>query len=165
MYFDTFEHVFRLWRLVFQLLWRSPPSKNSAAGSVERSVRSHAQPQFFHSASARLEGKPPSAGSSRRRAFRHQAGIPHPQAINQCSAFLAGLKDVKVTAAENTAAAAKLVANPPPRRCALCSRYCGENYGLKILRPGVQDKGTANPRASSAYPARPKYIREPTGCP
>lgn len=139
MYFDTFEHVFRaveagLCR--FGVL----PIENSAAGSVNAVYDLMLSHNFSIVRSARLKvshcllALPGAELSGIRQVYSH------PQAINQCSAFLAGLKDVKVTAAENTAAAAKLVAESGRRdAAALCSRCCGENYGLKILRSGVQD--------------------------
>lgn len=66
----------------------------------------------------------------------------HEQAINQCSAFLAKLKNVKVISCENTAAAAKFVAESDRRDiAALSSRACIELYGLDCLAASVQDEG------------------------
>ena len=65
----------------------------------------------------------------------------HEQAINQCSAFLAKLKNVKVISCENTAAAAKFVAESDRRDiAALSSRACIELYGLDCLAASVQDE-------------------------
>lgn len=65
----------------------------------------------------------------------------HEQAINQCSAFLAKMKNVKVISCENTAAAAKLVAESDRRDiAALSSRACIELYGLDCLAASVQDR-------------------------
>ena len=59
----------------------------------------------------------------------------HEQAINQCSNYLAGLKGVKVTVVENTAMAARMVAQSDRTDvAALSSRFCGEEYGLCISK-------------------------------
>ena len=60
--------------------------------------------------------------------------VSHEQAIGQCSEFLRNYPDIKVTICENTAVAAKLVADS--KRCdiaAISSPDCAENYGLTIL--------------------------------
>ncbi len=63
----------------------------------------------------------------------------HEQALNQCSEFLAKL-GVKVTACENTAVAAKMVAQSGRKDCAsIGSRDNAELYGLNILQTGVQN--------------------------
>ena len=67
----------------------------------------------------------------------------HEQAISQCAAFLATLKGVKVIPCENTAAAAKLVAESTSGdAAALSSRECMKLYGLECLRSSVQDQGS-----------------------
>ncbi len=60
--------------------------------------------------------------------------ISHEQALGQCSEFLKKYPDVKVTVCENTAIAAKLVADS--KRCdiaAISSPDCAEMYGLTVL--------------------------------
>ena len=58
----------------------------------------------------------------------------HEQAINQCAEFLSGLPDVRVHVCENTAVAAKRVAESGrPDAAALSSRPCAELYGLAAL--------------------------------
>ena len=65
----------------------------------------------------------------------------HEQAINQCAEFLSGLPDVRVHVCENTAVAAKRVAESGrPDAAALSSRPCAELYGLVALRSNVQDR-------------------------
>ena len=65
----------------------------------------------------------------------------HPQAIEQCSEFLSSLpRDVKITKVENTAAAAKMVAESGRRDIAsLSSRSCASQYGLSVVKSSVQD--------------------------
>lgn len=66
----------------------------------------------------------------------------HEQAINQCGVFLKSLSGVKITACENTAVAAQMVADSPRKDvAALSSRYCADLYGLVGLADSVQDKG------------------------
>ena len=74
--------------------------------------------------------------------------VSHEQAISQCSAFLASLgPDVKITRVENTAQAAKMVAESDRADLAsLSSRSCASQYGLSILTPSVQDNGNNHTR-------------------
>ena len=67
----------------------------------------------------------------------------HEQAINQCSAFLSTLRGVKIIPCENTAVAAKLVAESERGdAAALSSRECMKLYNLECLKPAVQDQGS-----------------------
>jgi chorismate mutase/prephenate dehydratase len=65
----------------------------------------------------------------------------HEQAIAQCSQYIKA-HNWKVTACENTAVAARMVAESPRNDVAvLSSRYCAELYGLSRLADSVQDRG------------------------
>lgn len=69
--------------------------------------------------------------------------VSHEQAISQCGALIKSMGDVKVTVCENTAEAAKLVAESGRRDlAAICSRSCEKLYGLSCLREAVQDQGS-----------------------
>jgi len=71
----------------------------------------------------------------------------HEQAINQCASFLATLPGVKVIPVENTAVAAKMVADSGRTDvAALSSRNCAELYGLSCLASSVQDTGNNHTR-------------------
>ncbi len=71
----------------------------------------------------------------------------HEQAINQCSEFLKQFTGVKVIPVENTAVAAKMVAESGRLDvAALSSRNCAELYGLENLAACVQDKGNNQTR-------------------
>ena len=71
----------------------------------------------------------------------------HEQAINQCSEFLKQFTGVKVIPVENTAVAAKMVAESGSTDvAALSSRNCAELYGLESLAACVQDKGNNQTR-------------------
>lgn len=66
----------------------------------------------------------------------------HEQAIAQCSAFLQKHPEITVVRCENTAAAAKRVAQSSRKDvAALSSRSCAELYGLTCLASNVQDQG------------------------
>ena len=71
----------------------------------------------------------------------------HAQAIAQCSAFLQSMPNVKVIPCENTAVAAKKVAESQDKGiAALSSRSCSKLYGLEILKADVQDSGNNHTR-------------------
>ncbi len=73
--------------------------------------------------------------------------ISHEQAISQCSEFLASLPGVKITRVENTAAAARMVAESDRRDLAsLSSRSCATQYGLAVLGSAVQNNGNNHTR-------------------
>ncbi|MBQ7109485.1 MAG: chorismate mutase [Clostridia bacterium] len=62
----------------------------------------------------------------------------HEQAIGQCSEFLKEYPDIKVTVCENTAVAAKLVADSGRRdAAAISSPDCAEIYGLSVLNDKI----------------------------
>ena len=64
----------------------------------------------------------------------------HSQAISQCAGFLQHFPNAKIIPCENTAVAAKMVAQSgEPGVAALSSRSCAKLYGLEILMSSVQD--------------------------
>ena len=64
----------------------------------------------------------------------------HPQAIGQCSRFLDGLKGVKVIPCDNTAVAAKLVAESGNKHAAAISSHpCAALYGLECVNGQIQN--------------------------
>ena len=64
----------------------------------------------------------------------------HEQAIGQCSKFLNSLNGVRVIPCDNTAAAAKMVAEKGDRHAAAISSHpCAELYGLSCVRDDIQD--------------------------
>lgn len=66
----------------------------------------------------------------------------HEQAISQCARYLQKFKGVKVIPCENTAVAAKMVAESGRDDvAALSSRPCMKLYGLECLEESVQDMG------------------------
>ena len=123
------------------------PLENSTAGSVNRIYDLMMQYNFRIVRSARLKidhnllARPGVKRSDIREIVSHE------QAISQCAGFLRGYPGVKVTPVENTAAAAKLVAESGrDDLAALSSRSCAELYGLATLASAVQDMGNNHTR-------------------
>ena len=64
----------------------------------------------------------------------------HEQAIGQCSKYLGKLNGVRVIPCDNTAMAAKMVAErKDPHVAAISSHPCAALYGLESLRDDIQD--------------------------
>lgn len=138
-YFEEFEGVFRAVDQGF-CKYGVLPVENSTAGTVNqvydlmmrhkfsivRSVRIKVDHNLLAIPGAKLEGI--------RDIYSHQ------QAINQSRQFLDSLPNVTVHVAENTAAAAKMVAESGRTDvAALSSRSCAELYNLVALARNVQD--------------------------
>ena len=71
----------------------------------------------------------------------------HEQAINQCSEFLSTIPGVKIIPVENTAVAAKLVAESGRKdMAAISSHNCEELYNLTCIADNIQDKGNNRTR-------------------
>ncbi len=118
------------------------PLENSTAGSVNQVYDLMMRHNFRIVRSVRLKvdhnllAKPGTKLSDIKEIYSHE------QAISQCGGFLSTLPDVKVIRCENTAAAAKMVAQSSRGDvAALSSRSCVELYGLECLASSVQDKG------------------------
>lgn len=138
-YFEEFEGVFRAVDQGF-CKYGVLPVENSTAGTVNqvydlmmrhkfsivRSVRIKVDHNLLALPGAKLEGICD--------IYSHQ------QAINQSRQFLDSLPNVTVHVAENTAAAAKMVAESGRTDvAALSSRSCAELYNLVALARNVQD--------------------------
>lgn len=64
----------------------------------------------------------------------------HEQALGQCSKFLNGLNSVRVIPCDNTAMAAKMVAESGNRHAAAISSHpCAALYGLECISDAIQD--------------------------
>lgn len=141
MYFGNFEGVFAA---VDQGLCRYGvlPVENSTAGSVNKIYDLMMKYNFYIVKGLRLKidhnllVKPGVKKSDIKEIFSHE------QAIAQCSEYLRQFPDdVKITVCENTALAAKMVAESDRKdAAALSSRFCAELYGLKMLEKAVQDR-------------------------
>lgn len=142
MYFNSFESVFAA---VDQGLctYGVLPLENSTAGSVNRIYDLMSSYSFSIVRSTRLKVDHNLLAKRGTRIEDVKEIFSHEQAISQCAEYIKKLGNVKVTVCENTAAAAKLVAESPRTDvAALSSRACADLYGLQNLAESVQDKGS-----------------------
>lgn len=138
MYFNSFEGVFNAVEkglCQYGIL----PIENSSYGSVGTVYDLMKNYNFHIVKSIRLRvnhsllAKPGTQLKDVKEIFSHE------QAIGQCGEFLKTLKDVKITVCENTARAAKMVAESDRNDvAAICSRDCIELYGLESLNNNIQ---------------------------
>ena len=140
MYFKSFDNVFKAVEsgmCQYGIL----PIENSTAGSVNTIYDLMLRHNFSIVRSARLKVSHNLLAKYGTKLSDVKEIFSHEQAINQCAAFLAGMKGVKVTVVENTAVAAKMVEeSEDPGVAALSSRFCAEHYGLQTLQDNVQDQ-------------------------
>lgn len=142
LYFSGFDSVFSA---VEQGLCQYGilPLENSTAGSVNRIYDLMMQHDFYIMRSCRVKVDHCLLANHGAHLSDIREILSHEQALAQCQSFLGELKDVKLTACENTAAAARAVRESGRSDlAALSSRYCGELYGLDCLQDSVQDQGS-----------------------
>ena len=141
MYFQNFEGVFAAIEnglCEYGVL----PIENSTAGSVNRIYDLMAQHNCYVVRSARLKVDHSLLAKKGIKLSDIKEIFSHEQAINQCAGFLKTLPGVKVTVVENTAMAAKMVAESERTDvAALSSHSCASLYGLDCLASSVQDNG------------------------
>ena len=140
MYFDSFDNLFGAVEsglCDYAIL----PVENSTAGSVN-SVYDLMKKHNFHIVrSTRLKIDHNLLAKKGTKLGEIKEIFSHEQAIGQCAEYLRGLGDVKVTVCENTAMAARFVAQSERRDvAALSSRQCASLYGLDCLASSVQDR-------------------------
>ena len=139
MYFKRFEGVFQA---IESGLCRYGvlPIENSSYGSVTEVYDLMRRYRFSIVRSVRLKidhrlvARPGATLSSIREIVSHE------QAIGQCSKFLNSLNGVRVIPCDNTAMAAKMVAEKGDRHAAAISSHpCAALYGLTCLNDSIQD--------------------------
>lgn len=117
------------------------PLENSTAGSVNAVYDLMMKHRFSIVRSVRVKIEHCLAAKSGAGLGNIREIFSHEQAISQCAEYLASLPGVKVTACENTATAARMVAESGRSDvAALCSRSCAGLYGLSTLAENVQDR-------------------------
>lgn len=140
MYFSNFEAVFKA---IEQGLCRYGviPVENSTAGSVNSVYDLMMEHKFYIVNSIRLKvdhnllAKPGVKLSDIREIYSHE------QAISQCAGFLRKMEGIKIIPVDNTAAAARMVAESKDSGiAAIASRSCENYYGLNCLSENIQDK-------------------------
>ncbi len=140
LYFNTFEHVFKAVE-TGMCQYGILPIENSTAGSVNAIYDLMIRHNFSIVRSARLKVSHNLLSKHGVKLEDIREVFSHEQAISQCAGFLSTLKGVKVTVVENTAMAARMVAQSERTDvAALSSRFCGEEYGLNLLKTNVQDQ-------------------------
>jgi len=141
MYFSSFDGVFSAidkGMCKYGVL----PIENSTAGSVNKIYDLMMLYNFRIVRSVRLKVDHNLLAKKGTKIEDIKEIFSHEQAINQCAGFLGSLKNVKITVCENTAAAAKMVADSGRSDiAALSSRSCAGLYGLDCLSESVQDTG------------------------
>lgn len=122
------------------------PIENTTAGSVKEVYELMRKHNFKIVRSVRVKVEHNLLAKSGTKIQDLKVVYSHEQAISQCGNFLATLpKGVKIIPVENTAVAAKMVAE----ECnagAISSIYCAEQYGLNILARNIQDNGNNQTR-------------------
>lgn len=118
------------------------PLENSTAGSVNRIYDLMMKYNFYIVRSLRLKVEHNLLVNEGTAVEDIKEIFSHEQAVSQCAEFLKQFPDAKITVCENTAVAAKKVAESGRKdAAAISSRDCAELYGLSILKTDIQDKG------------------------
>lgn len=140
MYCQTFEAVFQA---VDNGLCKYgvAPLENSSAGSVNQIYSLMSKYKFSIVRSTKMQIEHCLLGVKGAKISDIKEIYSHPQAISQCSDFLASLdKSVKIIPCENTAIAAKKVADACDLSIAAISAgECAEQYGLEVIKSYVQN--------------------------
>ena len=137
MYMNSFEGVFNA---VDKGLCRYGvlPLENSSAGSVNQIYDLMLKYNFHIVRSTRLHISHVLLAPKGVALADIKEIYSHEQAIQQCSEFLQGLKGVRVNVCENTAMAAKAVAESGRRDvAAISSEQCASLYDLNILKDSL----------------------------
>ena len=140
LYFNSFESVFSA---IEQGLCQYGilPIENSTAGSVKKVYDLMIRHNFSIVRTFRLKVDHHLLAKPGTNLLDIKEIYSHEQALNQCSTFLEKLPGVKLIAVENTAVAAKMVAESGRTDiAAISSRSCAELYGLSNLAASIQDK-------------------------
>lgn len=118
------------------------PLENSTAGSVNQ-IYDLMMKYNFHivkSVKLKIDHSLLAKRGTRREDIREI--VSHEQAILQCDSYLKNFPHAKITVCDNTAEAAKMVAESERGDiAALASLACGQLYGLNCLEEDVQDNG------------------------
>lgn len=141
MYFKTFESVFSAIENGF-CDYAVLLLENSTAGSVKEIydlMLSHSSFKIVRSTRLKVDHNLVAKKGTKMSDIKEI--FSHPQAISQCAKFLDAMPGVKITACENTAAAAEAVAKSERTDVAAISSYnCVELYGLERLAADIQDR-------------------------
>ena len=146
MYFKNFEGIFNA---IDQGLCKYGilPLENSTAGSVKKVYDLMIHHNFSIIRTFRLKIDHNLLVNPGTKLCDIKEIYSHEQAINQCSTFLNSIPGVKIIPVENTAVAAKNVAESGRNDvAAISSRSCTELYNLCCIADNIQDKGNNRTR-------------------
>ena len=139
MFFSGFEAVFEAVEkgmCPYGIL----PIDNSAAGSVAQVYDLMVRHRFHIVRSAKVKIDHALLGRQGAKTADIRKVSSHPHAFAQCSAFLKAHPEMRAVPCENTAAAARDVAESGDMDCAaIASRACADLYGLDVLADRVSD--------------------------
>lgn len=139
MYFKSFEAVFNA---VDKGMCRYGilPIENSSAGSVSQVYDLMKKFRFSIVRSVKLRINHTLLAKKGTRLEDIRKIYSHEQGLNQCNEFLREHPEIKANVYENTAVAAKMVADSDRTDiAAISSRECAELYGLQILSEHIQN--------------------------
>ena len=147
MFFSSFESVFSAIESGM-CRYGVLPIENSTAGSVKQVYDLMISKKFKIVRSVRIKIDHNLLAKAGTSTSKIKEIYSHPQAIAQCSDFLSKLpRDVKITEVENTATAARMVAESDRDDVAsLSSRSCASQYGLSVIQSAVQNNGNNHTR-------------------
>lgn len=146
MYFNNFEGVFSAIDKGF-CSYGVLPLENSTAGSVNAIYDLMMKYNFSIVRSVRLKVDHNLLVRRGTKSEDIKEIFSHEQAISQCGEFLKSMGNVKINICENTAAAAKMVAESGRSGiAAISSRACAQLYGLENIASSIQDKGNNHTR-------------------
>ena len=139
MFMDTFEGVARAVRsglCQYGIL----PIENNIYGSVNAVYDLMQKHSFYIVRAVKLRIDHSLAVKNGTKDADIREIVSHEQALGQCSEFLKNYPNAKLTVCENTAVAARLVAQSERADlAAVCSAECGELYGLTQLHRDIQN--------------------------
>ena len=139
MYFKRFEGVFQAVESGL-CKYGVLPIENSSYGSVTEVYDLMRKHQFFIVRGVRVKIDHRLLAKPGTRLEDVREILSHEQAIGQCSEFLKGLKDVKVTVCENTAMAAQMVSQSERKDIAAISApACAALYGLSVVKSDISN--------------------------
>lgn len=123
------------------------PVENSTAGSVNAVYDLMMQHDFRIVRSIRLKVDHNLLVKPGTRAEDIKEIYSHAQAISQCAEYLRKFPNAKIIPCENTAVAAKMVAESEKgNKAAISSSLCRRIYGLDCLAVSIQDRGNNTTR-------------------
>lgn len=118
------------------------PVENSTAGSVNQIYDLMMKYNFYVVKSVKLKIDHSLLAKRQTKKEDIKEIVSHEQAILQCDDYLKEFPNAKITICENTAEAAKMVAESDRTDIAALASYsCGKLYGLSCLQEAVQDNG------------------------